>query len=590
MKLWEHQEKAIQDFLNHPSKSYLMQFETGLGKTVIAEEIIKKYNAENKKVIFFTHKLELRDQTFNRFQKGGIDCGLIASGKTFEANKLCYVAMVQTASARLDKEDLGVNAGSISKDILGDIDLVIFDETHRIDADTWTELQTQLYKDHKNIRCLGLSATPIGSNGGGLYKNFEHLEQGMYLHEAIKKGLLCKYKLFAPSENLDYGIEHKGLKIKDNHIQDAKSDFTPSEIKKIDATFDRLRVYGNAVTEWEKLAKNKKTLVFALSVNAAVKIAKEFNEKGYDFRVFHSKMDSNDRIKWLEQFKNSEYLGIVNVGIFVEGTDCPDIECIVDVAPTRQLRVQRQKLGRGFRISKNKEYLTIIDLANNSFFHGMPDDEIKYTLQGFQIPNRKSSGGRAIHPAYIKCSCCSLIFRKKEPVCPACGTEYNNGEVPEELPREIIERLKNEKQKRVGERMAKQKQQEHYKGLWKNLEKHNVNKLNKKGLRYSVLCYNDETLLFVKQTLWDLMQDVLQEVIKTYQWQDMELMLNDTLNIFYNFQFANLVHEYYLGNVSKDAFKMCFRIILLDCVGAWINGNGHDRLTKQSLLANSSFE
>jgi hypothetical protein len=84
------------------------------------------------------------------------------------------------------------------------------------------------------------------------------------------------------------------------------------------------------------------------------------------------------------------------------------------------------------------------------------------------------------------------------------------------------------------------------------------------------------------------MQDVLQEVIKTYQWQDMELMLNDTLNIFYNFQFANLVSEYYLGNVSKDAFKMCFRIICLDCVGAWING--HDRWTKQSLLANSSFE
>ena len=89
MKLWEHQERAIHHFLNHSSKSYLMQFETGLGKTVIAEEIIKKYNAENKKVIFFTHKLELRDQTFNRFQKGGIDCGLIASGKTFEANKLC---------------------------------------------------------------------------------------------------------------------------------------------------------------------------------------------------------------------------------------------------------------------------------------------------------------------------------------------------------------------------------------------------------------------------------------------------------------------------------------------------------------------
>jgi len=571
MELWDEQKEAIQSFLKHPAKSYLLQFETGLGKTEIAIDIIKQYNANNKRVIFFTHKIELRDQTFARFKRAGIDCGLIAAGKAFEAGKLCYIAMVQTASARLEKAEPGINAGSIAKDMIGDVNLVIFDECHRIGSTTWTDLQTQLYKDNANIRCLGLSATPIGTDGAGLYKNFDHLWQGMYLHEAINKGLLCKYRLFAPSEGSEYGIEYSKSREKNGKLQDARSDFTPKQIKEIDATFDRLRVYGNAVTEWKKVAENKKTLVFALSINAAVKLAKEFNEAGYDFRVFHSNMDAKNRIQWLQDFKDSKYHGIVNVGIFLEGTDCPDIECIVDVAPTRQLRVQRQKLGRGFRTAPGKEYLIIIDLANNCFFHGMPDDEVKYSLYGFNIPNRKSrSSDGAIHGAYITCLCCKLIFRKKEPVCPACGSQYNHGVIPEELPREIEERLSREYMERKAKEADALAKQTHFKNLYENYQKHNAELLKEKGLKASSMCLDDESLDYMRVNLWHDMQAVLKEVVETYAWQEMNLKLRDTVTIFYDFQFAGLVQTHILGYVTQDAFKICFRMILLNAIQSFV--------------------
>lgn len=114
-ELRKYQIDAVDYFLTHNSKSYLRQLETGLGKTEIAIEITRRYNLDKKRVIFFTHTLELRDQTLKRFIDSGIDCGVIAAGKKFESGKLCYIAMVQTVASRIDKEELVSNDEKIKE-------------------------------------------------------------------------------------------------------------------------------------------------------------------------------------------------------------------------------------------------------------------------------------------------------------------------------------------------------------------------------------------------------------------------------------------------------------------------------------------
>jgi hypothetical protein len=201
----------------------------------------------------------------------------------------------------------------------------------------------------------------------------------------------------------------------------------------------------------------------------------------------------------------------------------------------------------------------------------MPDDEVKYSLYGFNIPNRKSrSSGGAIHGAYITCLCCKLIFRKKEPVCPACGSQYNHGVIPEELPREIEERLAREYMERKAKEADALARQTHFKNLYENYEKHNVELLKKQGLNLSSLTLGDESLDYMRVNLWHDMQAVLKEVVETYAWQEMNLKLRDTVAIFYDIQFAELYQSHCLGYLTQEGFKMAFRSLLIRAVLSWI--------------------
>jgi len=440
--LHEHQKKAIELFEKSKKRKVIIQECTGLGKTEIAIEIMKNYIAQGKRCLFFTHTKELRDQSFKRISNSGIDAGNIASGVKFEVGKPCYVAMVQTMSARIgnNKENVNEDYFNFNDFDFTGVDLVIFDECHHIDSPQWCGVLDILEEKLLFARFLGLSATPIGSNGKGLIKYFDTLLQGMQRYEAIDKGLLCDFEYYSGGIEIDY--ETLGIEFKESE----KSDFTPKDIRKIEGEFDRMKLYGNVVKEWEAKALGKKTLAFCLNIAHANKTRDEFKNAGYNFEVIHSEMKKSEREQIVNDYITGKLCGLVNVGIFTEGNDVPSIECILLIAGTRSLRKYTQQIGRGLRIKPNGEKLIIIDFTKNWALHGLPSEALHWSLNNtVSRPDRKKSNSCV--GIEWQCSCLAINL-KNQYKCWKCR-EINKEKIPFETQAELYKIQKEYEQKKI---------------------------------------------------------------------------------------------------------------------------------------------
>lgn len=457
MKLRPEQKKAINWFLENTTQHCIIQEATGMGKTEIAIEIIKQYITDGKKCLFLTHTKELRDQSLNRITKAGIDCGVVASEKEYSAGKLCYVVMLPTLSARVK----GVEENKITSEFrenyftiqdwdTNEFDLVIFDECHHIDSGQWSYVYRILQAWFSSAKFLGLSATPIGNNGRGLGKYFDKMHTGLQVYQAIEKGYLCDFEYYSSKTVIDY----KALGIDLSHNE--KKDLSSKELRGVEIEFDRMNIYGDVIKEWQEKALNKKTLIYCVTISHANKVRDAFKRAGYNFAVVHSELPKQEREAIIKAYISGTITGLINVKIFVEGNDVPDIECIMLLTATRSLRLFKQEIGRGLRPKPNGEKLKIIDFGRNWEIHGLPDEHIDWTLTDFTKKDRKKaeSQGKAMH---WNCPSCFAVNLKNSYKCWKCGSE-NFDRVPFETEQELqmIERKKQEKKQNEEQILANQ--------------------------------------------------------------------------------------------------------------------------------------
>lgn len=457
MKLRPEQNKAINWFLDSDSQSCIIQEATGMGKTEIAIEIIRKQINKGGKCLFLTHTKELRDQSFNRITKAGIDCGLIASEKEYHTGKSCYVVMLPTLSARIKgveeekiTQTFRENYFTIQNWNTDEFDLVIFDECHHIDSGQWSYVYRILQAWLSSARFLGLSATPIGSNGSGLGKYFDKMHCGLQVYEAIEKGYLCDFEYYSSATTIDY----KALGIDISHNE--KKDLSSKELRGVEMEFDRMNLYGNVIKEWEERAKNKKTLIYCVTISHANKVRDVFKKAGYNFAVVHSELPKQEREDIIKGYISGAITGLINVKIFVEGNDVPDIECIMLLSATRSLRLFKQEIGRGLRPKPNGEKLKIIDFGRNWEIHGLPDEHIDWTLTDFTKKDRKKAERQGV-AMHWECPSCYVVNLKNAYKCWKCGCE-NNERVPFETEQELkmIQRKKCEEKQNKEQILANQ--------------------------------------------------------------------------------------------------------------------------------------
>lgn len=372
----------------HKHQRVVMQAPTGAGKTVMAWKMMHDAQSKGKSSYFLVHRNELLAQTSKSFWRNKLQHGLIASGKSTSPSQiqLCSVGTL-------------VNRLHNYKDHPA---LLIIDEGHRSLAASYMKV----IEHYHTSKVVCLTATPERTDGRGLGSVYEDLIQGVPIRYLIDIGSLCDYELFG----VPAGISTDGVSTRGGDY----------DTKQLSTAVNKPKITGDAIKHYKALAYGRKTVVMCVDVKHAEDVAAQYCAAGIPAKAIHS--GSKNREQILTQFENDEFLVLVSVELLIEGYDEPSISCVQWLRPTKSRIVWMQGNGRGLRPHDSKDFLLILDHANNRMHFGLPCDPYEWSLLD-RSKRRKASGIDEQTLSVQDCSNCSLSFRSGVSICPHCGTE-----------------------------------------------------------------------------------------------------------------------------------------------------------------------
>ena len=374
-------------------RSVMAQMPTGTGKTVLLASVVESFLREhsNCKVWIVAHRRELVSQireTIERvFSKITPSLFTIKEGSTSHPDPLSSGAREETAPPRRS-EPLRSKVGGPSKvspdclsasafnvpikavsiqwlskhydEIEEEPGLIVIDEAHHALAKTYKEMWERFPK----AKFLGLTATPCRLNGKGFTDLFDVLVQSWDVPEFISKGRLATYdfvsiKSDGVTQRLIDSLQKRGA---DGDYQNKEMDMLLNKKPSIERLYQSLEEFG----------KDGKGIVYAINISHAQKITKLYQEHGVKAIAIDSKTPATERQQDIEAFKKGDIQVLVNVDIFSEGFDCPDVEFVQLARPTLSLAKYLQMVGRGLRVAKGKKNCVIIDNVGLYRVFGLP--------------------------------------------------------------------------------------------------------------------------------------------------------------------------------------------------------------------------
>ena len=238
--------------------------------------------------------------------------------------------------------------------------MIVIDEAHHALAKTYKEM----WERFPNAKFLGLTATPCRLNGKGFTDLFDVLVQSWSVPEFISKGRLATYdfvsiKSDSVTQRLIDSLQKRGA---DGDYQNKEMDMLLNKKPSIERLYQSLEEFG----------KDRKGIVYAINISHAQKITKLYQEHGVKAIAIDSKTPATERQQDIEAFKKGDIQVLVNVDIFSEGFDCPDVEFVQLARPTLSLAKYLQMVGRGLRVAKGKKNCVIIDNVGLYRVFGLP--------------------------------------------------------------------------------------------------------------------------------------------------------------------------------------------------------------------------
>lgn len=359
--LRDYQEEAIQAlFAGVASKtSQLVIMATGMGKTVVASDFMKRWVIPGD-ILFIAHRRELLDQTVKTYERltgeqaylEMADCK--APDLPMWGNRRVVVGSVQSLRSRLHLPRFAPHRFS----------LIVVDEAHHSPASSYLKIlehfgilqRIDAPEGEKNFvitpagnahcRCVGLTATAKRTDEEALDQIFGgEPSYEMNIWEAIQKGWLVN-------------IEQKAVEVKDLDLDSVKCkrnesgemDFAPGQLEALMSEEGPLHEVADTVL---REIADRQAIVFAAGVKHAVLLEEVMNRRRDGVaRAIYGSMDETERTKRTNAFKSGELQVLVNVMIATEGFDHPDTACVVMARPTKSLLVYTQCLGRGTRPKK----------------------------------------------------------------------------------------------------------------------------------------------------------------------------------------------------------------------------------------------
>ena len=347
IKLFDYQEdmkERIEKALRL-HRSVMAQMPTGTGKTYLLTAVIDSFVSNNpmEKVWIVAHRRELVsqiDETVRKFHS-------YSASNTSSLLSSVKAMSIQWLMRHYDEieEEPG---------------MIVIDEAHHALAKTYKEMWERFPK----AKFLGLTATPCRLNGKGFTDLFDVLVQSWAVPEFISKGRLATYdfvsiKSDGVTQRLIDSLQKRGA---DGDYQNKEMDMLLNKKPSIDRLYRSLEEYS----------KDRKGIVYAINISHAQKITKLYQEHGVKAIAIDSKTPAMERQQDIEAFKKGDIQVLVNVDIFSEGFDCPDVEFVQLARPTLSLAKYLQMVGRGLRVAKGKKNCVIIDNVGLYRVFGLP--------------------------------------------------------------------------------------------------------------------------------------------------------------------------------------------------------------------------
>lgn len=337
--------------------SVMLQMPTGTGKTRLFTSIIKDINSfsllrkEPVKILVIAHRTELIDQIDKSLSSYSIAHGVIAGGYERNFKMPVQVASIQTITNKYNFEK--------AKDLK--VQFVIIDEAHHSMAKTYQ----MLWDLYPTAKFLGVTATPWRMSGSGFLSVFNKLILTKPIKDFINEGWLAIYKYYSLGKNTF--VQNTIDSINEFDIE---GDY---KISALEREIDISKIRAKLLDSYLKYAQGKKGIIYSISRAHSKHICEDFQKKGLNIVDIDSETPLKKRKEYVENFRRGLIDIIVNVDIFSEGFDCPDIEFIQMARPTRSLAKYLQQVGRGLRTTESKQACIILDNVGLYNRFGLPD-------------------------------------------------------------------------------------------------------------------------------------------------------------------------------------------------------------------------
>lgn len=309
----------------------LLVLPTGTGKTIVFASVAADQVRAGDRVLILAHRGELLEQAADKLQRS---TGLVSAVEKAESTCLdswfrVVVGSVQTLqrTARLER---------FPQDYFGTI---IIDEAHHAITDGYRRILDYF----SGAKVLGVTATPDRGDMRNLGEMFDSLAFEYKLTDAIKEGYLCK--IMAQTIPLQLDITSVTMSGGDYAVGDLGTALDP--------------YLEQIAAEMARRCKSRKTVVFLPLIKTSQKFRDLLNTSG--FRAAEVNGQSDDRRQVLADFDAGKYNVLCNSMLLTEGWDCPSVDCVVVLRPTKVRSLYSQMVGRGTRLSPGKTDLLLLD-------------------------------------------------------------------------------------------------------------------------------------------------------------------------------------------------------------------------------------
>ena len=358
MQLYDYQKDMLRRiqvaFTSH--QSVMVQMPTGTGKTYLLASVVygEIERSDKANVWIVVHRKELVEQIEDTLVKFGKMLNDKANSDItsflLSENPQIKVTSIQWLSRHYEELEERPS-------------LIVIDEAHHAVAKTYAEVMNA-YPEAKK---LGVTATPCRLRKGGFMDLFEVLLMSWSTKRFIAAGRLSLYdymsiKADSEDQRRIFGLTQRG----------ADGDFSLKEMsEKLDVKPSIERLCDTIL----RYAADKKGITYAINIAHAEHIAEEYRLHGINAVAISSKTPKEERRTNIDRFKDGEIQVLVNVDLFGEGFDCPDVEFIQLARPTLSLAKYLQQVGRGLRVFEGKKYCLILDNVGLYRLFGLPSDD-----------------------------------------------------------------------------------------------------------------------------------------------------------------------------------------------------------------------